>query len=222
LAKELDYFDRVLENPARPLMAILGGAKVSDKLPVVKNLLGLVDKVIIGGGMAYTFLKVLGVQVGASRVEEESLEAAEATLAEAREKGVEILLPIDHVVADKFEERANHQVVEGNIPDDWMGLDIGPATLSLYLEKLKEAKTVVWNGPLGVFEWEAFSAGTRGVAEAVANWDTVSVVGGGDSAAAAKRFGLEDNFSHISTGGGASLMLMEGKVLPGLDALPDA
>ncbi|MHC4941929.1 MAG: phosphoglycerate kinase [Planctomycetota bacterium] len=221
MAKELDYFARVLENPARPMVAILGGAKVSDKIPVVENLLGLVDQVLIGGGMAYTFLKVIGAKVGKSKVEEGSLAAAEQTLAAAKEKRVEILLPVDHVVADAFEEKANSKVVDADIPNGWMGLDIGPATVSLYLDTLRRAKTVLWNGPLGVFEWEAFSTGTRNIAEAVAAMDVTSVVGGGDSAAAAKRFGLEDKFSHISTGGGASLELLEGKILPGIAVLPD-
>ncbi|MBU0755411.1 MAG: phosphoglycerate kinase [Planctomycetes bacterium] len=222
MAKELDYFRKVLENPDKPMAAILGGAKVSDKLPVVKNLFGLVDQVLIGGGMAYTFLKVIGCRVGASKVEEESLDAARETLTEAKKRGVEILLPVDHVVADAFKEDAKHQVVDADIPDGWMGLDIGPATVSFFINALRRAKTVLWNGPLGVFEWEAFSSGTRLVAEFVARREIVSVVGGGDSAAAAKRFGLEDQFSHISTGGGASLELLEGKVLPGIDALPDA
>jgi len=222
MAKELTYFQQVLDQPARPMMAILGGAKVSDKLPVVKNLMGLVEKVLIGGGMAYTFLKAAGVAVGASLVEEESLGAAMAALDEAQAQGVEILLPVDHVVANDFKEDAEHRVVDGEIPKGWMGLDIGPATLSRFLEALSAAKTVLWNGPLGVFEWEAFSAGTRGVAEGVAGSDLISVVGGGDSAAAAKRFNLEDKFSHISTGGGASLKLLEGKVLPGLEALSES
>jgi phosphoglycerate kinase len=221
MAKELDYFARILERPDRPMVAILGGAKVSDKIPVVKNLFGLVDQVLIGGGMAYTFLKVIGAKVGKSKVEDASLAAAEETLAQAREKRVEIMLPVDHVVADAFKEDANHKVVDADIPGGWMGLDIGPATVSLYTDTLRRARTVLWNGPLGVFEWEAFSTGTRNIAEAVASMDVVSVVGGGDSAAAAKRFGLEDKFSHISTGGGASLELLEGKILPGIAVLPD-
>lgn len=221
LAKEIEYFGQVLENPDRPMVAILGGAKVSDKLPVVKNLCSIVDQVIIGGGMAYTFLKAIGVEVGDSRVEEESLDAARETLTEAKNMGVEILLPVDHVVADAFKADADHNVVDGHIPEGWMGLDIGPATVALYLETLSRAKTVLWNGPLGVFEWEHFSAGTRAIAESIASMDAVSVVGGGDSAAAAKQFNLEDRFSHISTGGGASLELIEGKVLPGLAVLPE-
>jgi len=221
MAKELDYFSKILNNPEKPMVAVLGGAKVADKLPVVRNLFGLVDQVLIGGGMAYTFLKVQGVNVGDSKVEEESLENARQTLIEAEEKGIQILLPIDHVVADKFAENAEAKVVDGHIPDGWMGLDVGPATVSHFLKTLEKAKTVLWNGPLGVFEWEAFSSGTRAVAQGVANMDIVSVVGGGDSAAAAKRFGLEDKFSHISTGGGASLELIQGKILPGLDALRD-
>ena len=221
MAKELDYFQRVMENPDRPMAAILGGAKVADKIPVVKNLLGLVDKVLIGGGMAYTFLKAIGVDVGDSMVEEDSIPAAESALSEAKAKGVDLLLPVDHVAANAFREDAKHQVTDGDIPNGWMGLDIGPATIGFYINVLRKCKTVLWNGPLGVFEWEPFATGTRAIAEAVANMDCVSVVGGGDSAAAVKRFGLEEKFSHISTGGGASLELMEGKVLPGIAALPD-
>lgn len=222
MGKELDFFSRALDDPQRPVVAILGGAKVKDKLPVVKNLLERVDKIIIGGGMSYTFLKSMGTSIGNSLFDEESMGEAEATLAEAREKGVEIILPVDFVAADGFKEDANHKIIEGSIPDGWEGLDIGPASMSLFCQALEGAKTILWNGPVGVFEWEAFTTGTRVVAECVANMDALSVVGGGDSAAAAKKYGLEEKFSHISTGGGASLELMEGKVLPGVAALPEA
>ncbi|MFH1998996.1 MAG: phosphoglycerate kinase [Planctomycetota bacterium] len=221
LAKEIDYFSQVLENPKRPMAAILGGAKVSDKLPVVRNLCSIVDHIIIGGGMAYTFLKAIGVNVGNSRVEEDCLDAARETFNDAKEKGFEILLPIDHVVADAFAEDAECKVVDGHVPDGMMGLDIGPASVGLFLNTLSRARTILWNGPMGVFEWDNFSTGTRSMAEGIANMKAITVVGGGDSAAAAKQFHLEDKFSHISTGGGASLELIEGKILPGLDVLPE-
>ncbi len=222
MAREIEVFARVLGDPARPMAAVLGGAKVADKIPVIEKMLELVDKVVIGGAMAYTFLETMGQSVGASRVEKESLGLAEAALARAAEKGVDFLLPLDHVTARAFEEDAEWQTVSGSISDGWMGLDIGPATIDLYLEALVGAGTVIWNGPMGVFEWESFATGTRAVAEAIAASDCFSVVGGGDSAAAVKRFGLSDRFSHVSTGGGASLEMMEGKVLPGIAALTDA
>lgn len=222
MAREIEVFTRVLGDPARPMAAVLGGAKVADKIPVIEKMLDLVDKVVIGGAMAYTFLETMGQAVGSSRVEKESLELAEAALARAAEKGVEFLLPVDHVAALSFEEDAEWQTVSGDIPDGWMGLDIGPATIGLYLAALAGAGTVIWNGPMGVFEWENFATGTRAVAEALAGSDCFSVVGGGDSAAAVKRFELQDRFSHVSTGGGASLEMMEGKTLPGIAALSDA
>jgi len=222
MAKELDYFRKVLDEPRRPVAAVLGGAKVADKLPLVKNILDIADMILIGGGMSYTFLKALGCGIGDSMLEEESLGEAEEALAEAEKRGVKVLLPVDHVCADAFEEDAGKRTIEGDIPDGWMGLDIGPSTISLYIGALKSTGTVLWNGPMGVFEWDLFSTGTRAVAEAVAAMDVISVVGGGDSAAAAKLFGLEEKFSHISTGGGASLELLEGKVLPGIAALPEA
>ncbi len=222
MAKELDYFRKVLDEPRRPVAAVLGGAKVADKLPLVKNILDIADMILIGGGMSYTFLKALGCGIGDSMLEEESLGEAEEALAEAEKRGVKVLLPVDHVCADAFAEDAGKRTIEGDIPDGWMGLDIGPSTISLYIGALKSTGTVLWNGPMGVFEWDLFSTGTRAVAEAVAAMDVISVVGGGDSAAAAKLFGLEEKFSHISTGGGASLELLEGKVLPGIAALPEA
>jgi 3-phosphoglycerate kinase len=221
LMKEIEVFTRILEKPDRPMVAVLGGAKVADKIPVIDNLLDIVDKVVIGGAMAYTFIKAMGQDVGASRLEEESLALAEAALAKAREKGIPILLPIDHVAADSFAEDAPWRVVPGAIPNGWMGLDIGPATIDGYLKAIEDAGTVVWNGPMGVFEWENFATGTRALAEALAASKCLSVVGGGDSAAAVKRFGLEDRFGHVSTGGGASLEMLKGKTLPGIAALSD-
>jgi 3-phosphoglycerate kinase len=224
LQKELDYFGQVFEAPERPLLAILGGAKVSDKILVIDNLLEKVDSLIIGGAMAYTFLKAKGVPVGTSRVEEDFVEKAKEYLAKAEAKGVTMLLPIDHLVAAEFPsgDSAEGDVTEGEaIPDGTMGLDIGPETLDLYIKEVQKSKTIVWNGPMGVFEVKGFDQGTYGLAEAIAKADAVSVVGGGDSASAAKKSGFGNKFSHISTGGGASLELMEGKVLPGVAALTD-
>jgi len=218
LGKELAAFDRVLHDPARPLVAILGGAKVSDKLAVVKHLLERVDTLIVGGAMAYTFLQAQGGAVGTSMVEDDFLEQAAAILAEAGSKGVEILLPQDHVCAPAFGSD-DAQPAEGDIPDGLMGLDIGPQTTARYAAAIAGAGTVVWNGPMGVFERAPYAAGTLGVAEAAASTAGYTVVGGGDSAAAVKRFGLADRIDHVSTGGGASLELLEGKALPGLVAL---
>lgn len=225
MTKELEYFARVFDNPERPLLAILGGAKVSDKILVIDNLLNKVDSLIIGGAMAYTFLKAKGVKVGNSRVEEEFVEKAKGYIETAKEKGVTLLLPVDHIIAAEF-PTADAQVQgevtpDENIKDGFMGLDIGPKTLELYKEEVKKAKTIIWNGPMGVFEVPGFDKGTYGLAEAIANSGAVSVVGGGDSASAAKKSGYGKKFSHISTGGGASLELMEGKVLPGVAALTD-
>ncbi|MBN1482322.1 phosphoglycerate kinase [candidate division KSB1 bacterium] len=224
LQKELDYFSKVFENPERPLLAILGGAKVSDKIMVINNLLDKVDSLIIGGAMAYTFLKARGVPVGTSRVEEDFVDKAKEYLAKAQEKGVTLLLPVDHIVAAEFPsgDAAEGEVTKSDsIPDGKMGLDIGPKTLDLYISHVKKAKTIIWNGPMGVFEVKGFDRGTYGLAEAIAQCDAVSVVGGGDSASAAKKSGYGDKFGHISTGGGASLELMEGKILPGVAALTE-
>ena len=218
LAKELRAFDKVLSDPARPLVAILGGAKVSDKLAVVRNLLERVDAILVGGAMAYTFLAARGEAVGASRVEADFLAECRDVLALAGEKGVDILLPVDHRCAPAFESD-DAMVVEGAIPDGLMGLDIGPATEALYADRVASAGTVVWNGPMGVFEREAYASGTRAVAQAVATSPAYTVVGGGDSAAAIQAFGLSDQVDHVSTGGGASLELLEGKELPGIAAL---
>jgi len=218
--KELDYFGRALENPAKPFIAILGGAKISDKLPVIENLLGRVDGLVIGGGMAYTFLKVRGHGIGNSLVEPEFLDKAETLLKRAAERGVAFHLPSDHVVGERFAEDAPARVVT-EIPDETMGLDIGPATAEAYAGIVSGAGTVVWNGPMGVFEWEAFRKGTEAVARALAACPGTTIVGGGDSAAAVALCGVADKVSHISTGGGASLELLEGKELPGIAALSD-
>ena len=217
------YAPVAVENPVRPFVAILGGAKVSDKLAVVKNLLTKVDTLIIGGGMAYTFLKAQGKKIGNSLCEDDQLGYANDMLALAKERGVKFLLPVDNIAADKFDPEANTQVVT-EVPDGWMGLDIGPESVKLFSEALQGAKTVVWNGPMGCFEMPAFSKGTFGVCEAVAQVKAnggISIIGGGDSVSAVKKSGLADKMSHISTGGGASLEYLEGKVLPGVAALTD-
>ena len=223
LEKEIQYLGSAVENPVRPFVAILGGAKVSDKLAVVKNLLTKVDTLIIGGGMAYTFLKAQGRKIGNSLCEDDQLGYANDMLALAKERGVKFLLPVDNIAADKFDPEANTQVVT-EVPDGWMGLDIGPESVKLFSEALQGAKTVVWNGPMGCFEMPAFSKGTFGVCEAVAQVKAnggISIIGGGDSVSAVKKSGLADKMSHISTGGGASLEYLEGKVLPGVAALTD-
>ena len=201
-------------------MAILGGAKVSDKIPVIENLLKIADKVIIGGGMAYTFLKAQGKEVGTSLLEEERIPMALKFMEEAGDK---LVLPVDFLVADRFAEDAETKIVDAdNIPADWMGLDCGPKSLELFKETLDGAKTVVWNGPMGVFEMEKFAEGTRGVAKAIAELkDANTIIGGGDSAAAAISMGFKDDFTHISTGGGASMEFLEGKTLPGIAAIKD-
>lgn len=219
MQKELDAFGKVLSQPERPFVAILGGAKVSDKLPVIENLLPKVDKLIIGGAMAYTFLTFLGKKVGTSLVEKDLVAEAGRVLAQAKAAGKQILLPVDHVCAAEFKADSPASVHVGDIPDGLMGLDIGPQTVANYVAALKGCKTVLWNGPMGVFEMTAFCKGTDGVAQAVATSGAYSVVGGGDSVAAAEKLGITDKISHVSTGGGASLELLEGKVLPGVAAL---
>lgn len=224
LQKELEYFAKVFEDPERPLLAILGGAKVSDKILVINNLLEKVDSLIIGGAMAYTFLKAKGVAVGTSRVEEEFVEKARGYLVKAEAKGVTLLLPVDHIVAAEFpkgDSGIGRVTNDESIPSNEMGLDIGPKTLETYKRAVEKAKTIVWNGPMGVFEVKGFDAGTYGLAEAIAQSGAVSVIGGGDSARAAKKSGFGKQFGHISTGGGASLELMEGKILPGVAALTE-
>ncbi len=220
LRQEVDALSRLLRDPARPYVAILGGAKVSDKLAVLDNLMKRVDTIIVGGAMAYTFLKAKGEAVGHSRVEEDRIAIAKSILANAEQRGVVLMLPTDHVAAKGFSADAPSRVVGPNGFDgDEMGLDIGPATRDAYATAIRAAKTIFWNGPMGVFEWDKFSAGTMGVMQAVAGADGYSVVGGGDSVAAVNKGGMADSISHVSTGGGASLEFLEGKTLPGLAAL---
>ena len=220
--KELKFLGEAVNNPVRPFVAILGGAKVSDKINVINSLLDKVDTLIIGGGMAYTFLKSEGYTVGTSLLEEDKVDYAKEMIEKAKAKGVSLLLPIDNVVADKFSKDATPVVTEDqNIADGYMGLDIGPKTSKLYADAIKGAKTVVWNGPMGVFEFENFAKGTIKVAEAMAESDATTVIGGGDSAAAVNILGFGDKMTHISTGGGASLEFLEGKELPGIAALND-
>ena len=224
MEKELDYLGRAVETPERPFAAILGGAKVSDKLAVVRNLLGKVDTLIIGGGMAYTFLKAQGHEIGNSLCEADQIPYANEMLELAKSRGVKLLLPVDNVAADKFDAEANTQVVGTEIPAGWMGLDIGPETVKLYSQAIAGAKTVVWNGPMGCFEMAKFAAGTFGVCEAVAKIKAaggISIIGGGDSVSAVNKSGKAAEMSHISTGGGASLEFLEGKTLPGVAALND-
>jgi len=222
LEKELEYFGKVIDNPERPLVAILGGAKVSGKLQVINNLMKKVDKLLIGGGMMFTFLKAKGLEVGSSLVEDNLVDTAKDILNQAEKTGMSLLLPIDCIVADKFEATANTQLVSvDNIPSGWLGLDIGPASIQLFADALKDAKTVVWNGPMGVFEMEAFSKGTVELASKIAQSNAVSIIGGGDTVAAIEKAGVSEKMSFISTGGGASLELLEGKDLPGVSALTD-
>ena len=222
MEKEIAYLGSAVENPVRPFVAILGGAKVSDKLAVVRNLLTKVDTLIIGGGMAYTFLAAQGFNIGGSLCEKDQIDYAKEMIETAKARGVKLLLPIDNIEADKFDAEANTKVVGNNIDDGWMGLDIGPETIKLYSDAIKDAKTVVWNGPMGCFEMEKFNKGTFGVCAAVAEVKAnggISIIGGGDSVSAVKKSGLADKMSHISTGGGASLEYLEGKELPGVAAL---
>ncbi len=217
--KEIDYLAQVLQNPQRPLVAILGGSKVADKLGVVEYLLTKVDALLIGGAMSYTFLKAAGVEVGRSLVEESKLHLADKFLKRAKMKGIPIFLPIDHQVSSKIDAVSSAKVVEGPIPSDLMGLDIGPKTIEAFSREIRSAKTLIWNGPLGVYEKPPFNAGTLAIARVVAESNALSVIGGGDSAAAVIEAGVENQISHISTGGGATLACLEGKVLPGLKAL---
>jgi 3-phosphoglycerate kinase len=222
IEKELSFMGGALENPARPFIAILGGAKVSDKIGVIENLMNKVNSIILGGGMAYTFLKAKGFEVGTSLVDNDRITLAGDLLKKAAKKGVDMFLPVDTVIADKFDANAKIQVVPADeITPGWMGLDIGPSTRMLFAEKIRKAKTVIWNGPMGVFEMEPFAEGTRAIAKAMAETEALTIIGGGDSAAAVKIFGFENQIDHISTGGGASLEFLEGKVLPGIAALED-
>lgn len=220
--KEIEFIGGALEAPKRPLVAILGGAKVADKIGVITNLIDKVDTLIIGGGMAYTFMKCLGYNIGTSLLDEENVETAKEMMAKAEAKGVKFLIPVDNRVGKEYDENTEHMLVDSdNIPDGWMGLDIGPKTEKLFADALVDAGTVIWNGPMGVSEWENFASGTIAVATAVANSGAISVIGGGDSVAAVTKLGFADKMSHISTGGGASLEFLEGKELPGIAALND-
>lgn len=222
IGKELDIMGKALENPEKPFVAILGGAKVSDKIGVIENLIDKVDTLIIGGGMAYTFIKAMGYEVGNSLLEEDKIELASQLMKKAESKGVKFLLPIDTVVATEFKADAENKVVDSeNIPAGWQGLDIGPKTCELFGKEIESAKTVVWNGPMGVFEMPAFAKGTEAIAESMSRCDGTTIIGGGDSAAAVDQLGFADKMTHISTGGGASLEFLEGKELPGVAALND-
>lgn len=222
IGKELSIMGQALENPQRPFVAILGGAKVADKIGVIKNLLQKCDSLIIGGGMAYTFFAAQGYGIGDSLLDKDSIGLAKDLMAEAESRGVKLLLPVDTVVAKEFAADAEHKTVKVNeIPDGWQGLDIGEESRKLFAEAIKAAKTVIWNGPMGVFEFPAFAKGTAAVAEACAKCQGTTIIGGGDSASAVKKLGYADKMTHISTGGGASLEFLEGKVLPGVAALND-
>lgn len=222
IQKEITFMGGALEDPKRPLVAILGGAKVSDKIGVITNLLDKCDTLIIGGGMAYTFMKSLGHHIGTSLLEEEQVENAGKMMEDAKAKGVNFLIPVDNKVGREYDENTEAQLVNSDeIPDGWMGLDIGPKTQALFAEAIKGAGTIIWNGPMGVSEWDNFAAGTIAVAKAVADSGAISIVGGGDSVAAVTKLGFSDKMSHISTGGGASLEFLEGKELPGIAALND-
>ncbi len=222
LEKEIQYLGQTVDNPKKPFVAILGGAKVKDKIKVIDNLLNKVDALIIGGGMAYTFLKAKGNTIGTSKLDKDGFDTAKLALDKAAKKNIPILLPIDHVIGDKFDANANTKVVGVDIPDGWMGLDIGPLTIKLFEDQLKDAKTIIWNGPMGVFEMDKFAKGTKDIAMFLANLKgATTIIGGGDTAAAMLKFKVEDKMTHISTGGGASLEYLEGRGLPGIDALQD-
>ncbi len=220
IEKEVKFMAPLLENPEKPFVAIIGGSKVSSKISVLESLVKTCDTIVIGGGMAYTFLKVQGYKIGKSLVEDDFLETAKSFLSAAEKKGVKVVLPCDHVCASAFAEDAEPVLIDGvDIPDDLMGMDIGPKTTAIIVDALKDAKSVVWNGPMGVFEFASFAKGTEAVAKALAASSATTVVGGGDSVAAVNKFGLADKISHVSTGGGASLEFLEGKELPGIKAL---
>ena len=222
IEKELEFLGGALENPKHPFVAILGGAKVSDKIGVIENLLDKVDTLIIGGGMAYTFYKAQGHHIGTSICEEDKLDLAKSILEKAQEKGVKLLLPVDNHVSSEYSNNGEDKIVDSTeIPDGFMGLDIGPKTIEKFEEAVKDAKTVVWNGPLGVCEFDKFATGTKAVATMLSKLDAITIIGGGDSAAAIEKLGLADKMTHISTGGGASLEFLEGKTLPGIACLQD-
>ncbi|MFH1519707.1 MAG: phosphoglycerate kinase [Candidatus Omnitrophota bacterium] len=220
--KEIEYFEKILTGSLKPFIFILGGAKVSDKIPVIENMIDKADCLLIGGAMAYTFMKVKGVDIGSSRFEKGSQEIVENIFKKAKEQKVEILLPVDHIITDDLNAAVNVKTTGGaSIDQGWIGVDIGPKTRQLFCDKIKEAKTIVWNGPVGIFEKDEFSKGSLSLALAIAESEATSVIGGGDTAAAVAKFSLADKMSHISTGGGASLEYLEGKVLPGIAALTD-
>jgi phosphoglycerate kinase len=221
LAKEIEYLGGAVEDPQRPFMVILGGAKVSDKIGVIEHLLPKCDAIIIGGGMCYTFLKAQGLAIGNSKLEKDKLELAGEILKKAKSLNKQIILPVDHLVVDKIDPGAKVEMAGDNIPEGKIGVDIGPKTVKLFEDKLSGARTIVWNGPLGIFEMDAFSKGTRQLAQFIAGLKATSIIGGGDTAAAVAKFALEDKMTHISTGGGASLEYLEGKVLPGVAALSE-
>ncbi len=219
--KEIEFLGNAVNSPVRPLVAVLGGSKVSSKISVINNLLEKVDTLIIGGGMAYTFMKAKGLNVGKSLLEEDYIEYAKEMMEKADAKGIKLLIPVDTVVAKEFDNNAESKISENGIEDEWMGLDIGPKTIELFSDSLKNAKTVVWNGPMGVFEMSNFAKGTNAIANVLAELDATTIIGGGDSVAAVNQAGLGEKMSHISTGGGASLEFLEGKDLPGIVALND-
>lgn len=221
IEKEISIMGKALQNPDRPFVAILGGAKVSDKIGVINNLLDKVDRLIIGGGMAYTFMKAQGRNIGNSLLEADKIDYAGEMLEKAKASGVEILLPVDNVVAREFKADAESKIAKGEIEEGFMGLDIGPETIENFKKAVSDAKTVIWNGPMGVFEMPAFAVGTKAIADALANIDGTTIIGGGDSAAAVEQLGYADKMTHISTGGGASLEFLEGIELPGISALND-
>jgi len=221
LDKEIEYFDKALSDPPRPFVAILGGAKVSDKIMVIENLLKKVSSILIGGGMAYTFIKAEGKPIGNSKLEADKLDIAKSLREEAKRKGVKIVLPVDHLIADKIDVGSNTKVVDETIPENWIGVDIGPKTVDEFKKELRNAKMIMWNGPLGIFEISKFARGTEDIARFIAGLNATTIIGGGDTASAISKFGLGHSMTHISTGGGASLEYMEGKVLPGIAALND-
>lgn len=221
LEKEIKYLGEAVTNPAKPFVVILGGAKVSDKIGMIENLLPKADAIIVGGGMAYTFLKAQGKPIGNSKLEKEKLDLAKSILEQAKAQKKDILLPVDNIVVEAIAADAKTEIVAEDIPDGKIAVDIGPKTAKLFMDKLKDAKTIVWNGPLGIFEMDAFSKGTKEVADFIAGLNCTSIIGGGDTAAAITKFKLEDKMTHISTGGGASLEYLEGKTLPGVAALTD-
>ncbi len=223
MQKEIDFLSKAVHNPPRPYVAILGGAKVKGKLGVIANLLKIADKLLIGGGMAFTFFKAMGREIGKSILDEENLEKAKEFMAEAKERGVEFLLPVDTVITQEIKPGAEHKVVSSDaIPADWEGVDIGPETVKRFTEAMQDAKLVCWNGPMGIFEIPEFAKGTKGIAESLAQLEALTIVGGGETAAAVREMGVADKLSHVSTGGGASLEFLEGKTLPGIAVLKDA